>query len=901
MKDPLRRDASDGRVRTPAKDAISPKAVGESASLNTLGESADPPQAARHQRHSPGSGMSDPSTRASRTSPALDRTARLTGTGRLIIMACLILGAAIALALWPRDRTDPIVLGLLGLLAVIGIFSLFAWAIGLIRFSSRSAASPIAHAFMESLPEGVVVTDSDGRMVYANPAYSALVGASGDNDIRAVERVFAGEATAADVIYRLSQAVRDQLPASEEVRMPSPVDGSIGGGRWYRLAVRPLEMTGKGERLTVWRVSDVTEERRKQETVFLELQHAIDYLDHAPVGFFSAEADGRIVYLNATLAQWLGIDLARFQPGSMFVTDIARGASASLLTPVAPAGEDRRTDVVDIDLVKTNGQSLPVRLLHRVARAGDGAPGATRTVVLNRSRGEDSAETARAAEVRFARFFNNTPIAIAGLDAQGKIGRSNAPFARLFGPPGAGGGRRLLTDLVREADRTTLRAAVQKIDQNGGEIPPLDLNLAGPGDRSARFYITAVAEGEDSEERSIVYALETTDQRALELQFAQSQKMQAVGQLAGGVAHDFNNVLTAIIGFSDLLLANHRPSDPSFQDIMNIKQNANRAASLVRQLLAFSRRQTLRPQVIALTDVLSDLSILLQRLLGENVKLQIVHGRDLWPVKADVNQFDQVGINLAVNARDAMPSGGSLTIRTLNVPSNAVKAYGHSGLPEGDYVLVEFEDAGTGIAPENRSKIFEPFFSTKEVGKGTGLGLSTVYGIVQQTGGYIFFDTVMGRGTTFRIFLPRYTPVAGAAPVPVPDNKPAEPTDLTGSARILLVEDEEAVRAFAARALTSRGYEVEVASSGLEALEVMREADGRFDLVVSDVVMPEMDGPSLLRELRKTQPDLKIIFVSGYAEDAFKKNLPEGEVFAFLPKPFSLKQLATAVKETLGS
>jgi two-component system cell cycle sensor histidine kinase/response regulator CckA len=228
-----------------------------------------------------------------------------------------------------------------------------------------------------------------------------------------------------------------------------------------------------------------------------------------------------------------------------------------------------------------------------------------------------------------------------------------------------------------------------------------------------------------------------------------------------------------------------------------------------------------------------------------------------------------------------------------------VKAFGHSGLPEADYVMVEFVDTGTGIAPENRSKIFEPFFSTKEVGKGTGLGLSTVYGIVQQTGGFIFFDTEMGRGTTFRIFLPRHMAAAKAEEMPISDRQP-EPADLTGSARILLVEDEEAVRAFAARALKSRGYDVEVASSGVEALEVMNQMGGEVDLVVSDVVMPEMDGPTLLRELRKTRPDLKIIFVSGYAEDAFKKNLPEGETFSFLPKPFSLKQLATAVKDTLG-
>ena len=396
----------------------------------------------------------------------------------------------------------------------------------------------------------------------------------------------------------------------------------------------------------------------------------------------------------------------------------------------------------------------------------------------------------------------------------------------------------------------------------------------------------------------IVNALDITEQRALENQVRQQQKMDSVGQLAGGIAHDFNNVLTAIIGFSDLLLANHRPSDPSFQDIMNIKQNANRAAGLVRQLLAFSRRQTLRPQVLVLRDTLSDISILLERLLGENVKLLMVHGRDLWPIRFDLNQFEQVVINLAVNGRDAMPTGGTMTIRTRNLAADQVAGFGYKPLPRVEYVLIEVEDTGTGIPLEVQARIFEPFFSTKEVGKGTGLGLSTVYGIVKQTGAHIFFTSVLGKGTVFRIFVPRHIPREGEITTQIEAN--VEIADLTGTATILLVEDEEAVRAFAARALQSRGYKVFEASSGVDALEVMKKSGGAVDLVVSDVVMPELDGPSMLRELRKTRPDLKIIFISGYAEDAFKKNLPDGEKFHFLPKPFSLKQLAVAVKETLG-
>ncbi|MCC6984708.1 MAG: response regulator [Bauldia sp.] len=847
--------------------------------------------------------MSNAGEDLNRSSAVVDRSDRIGGVGRLVALALALIGVAVAFALSRQDQALPVML-VLGILSVIGVFTLFASAIGLVKLSSRNQGSPLARQFMDGLGEGVIVTDRQGRTIYANRAYADLIGADSERDVRTVERVFAADPNAGEVIYRLGQAAREGHADSDEVRMQTPIAPAPGGpllARWYRIKVRPLAESGQDGDLAVWTLSDITAERKRQELAFQDLQHAIDYLDHAPAGFLSAEPDGRIVYMNATLAEWLGVDLADFQPGKLALSDLVRGDGAALLFSAASALDPSKVEVIDLDLVKRNGQSLPVRLLHSVPLMADGAPGATRTLVLNRGPGVDVSEAVRAAEVRFARFFNNTPIAIASVDRRGRIGRTNAPFARLFGPGRADQGkRRRLTDILRESDRPVLSAALEMAAEGRSEIPSIDAHLAD-GERSARFYVSAVSEGASEDETAIVYALETTEQRALEAQFTQSQKMQAVGQLAGGVAHDFNNVLTAIIGFSDLLLANHRPSDPAFQDIMNIKQNANRAAGLVRQLLAFSRRQTLRPQVLSLSDALSDLTILLQRLLGESVKLQIVHGRDLWPVKADINQFEQVIVNLAVNARDAMPNGGTLSIRTSNVGAKEVDRYGYRQLPEADYVLIEVEDTGTGMTAEVQAKIFEPFFSTKEVGKGTGLGLSTAYGIVRQTGGHIFFTSVVGSGTTFRIFLPRHAvEEVEADTAPVADEKAAI-ADLTGSQTILLVEDEEAVRAFSARALETRGYTVRAASTGVEALEVFNQLEGQVDLVVSDVVMPEMDGPSLLRELRKTRPDLKIIFVSGYAEEAFRKNLPEGESFHFLPKPFSLKQLATAVKEVLGT
>ena len=487
------------------------------------------------------------------------------------------------------------------------------------------------------------------------------------------------------------------------------------------------------------------------------------------------------------------------------------------------------------------------------------------------------------------RFFQNTPMAIATVDKTGRIARSNARFASAFEGMLKGDDRSILT-VVAERDRPALEAAIRKAAEGQGDIAPVEAALAGSNERWASFFVSAVEEEDRDGEAAIVYALETTAQRTLENRVYQQQKMESVGQLAGGIAHDFNNVLSAIMMATDFLLNAHKPTDPSFQDIMQIKQNANRAAALVRQLLAFSRKQTLRPQVLDLGETLSDLGMLLKRLIGEKVTLGVVHGRDLWPVKVDISQFEQVIVNLAVNARDAMPDGGKLTVRTANVPAGECAKFAYKGMPSADYVLVEVTDTGTGIPPDIIDKIFEPFFSTKEVGKGTGLGLSTVYGIVKQTGGFVYADSKPGN-TAFRIFLPRHVPGAEEALTQIPAaDAPAiagamsaadtmaraASADLTGHGIILLVEDEEGLRALNARGLASRGYTVLEASNGVEAIEVL-EKQGSVDLVVSDVVMPEMDGPTLLKELRRRDPAVKIIFVSGYAEEAFSKNLPSQE------------------------
>ena len=824
------------------------------------------------------------------------------GYWRVGALAVFFLAAAIAVSLFGDRIPGDYVMIFLGLLAVVGVFCLFALAAGLFRMTPNEEGRSLPKAIVDSLPFGALVTDRDGKIAYANAQYGQFPGAISNGLAVGVARLFAGEPEVSEAIYRLSRAARDGRAASEDMRLI----GGLGGGQgnqpvWYRVGVRALPaVEGISKPLVVWSVEEITRDRERQENAFLELQRAIDYLDHAPAGFFSADAAGRVQYLNSTLADWLGYDLASFESGDVKVSDFVRGDGASLLMGGRSDGEIR-TEIIDIDLVRRNGTTLPVRLLHRAARLADGELGETRTLVLDRSRaGAGTEEELRAAEVRFSRFFNDTPFAIATLDSAGRIVRTNAPFSRIFGWSGGEKSLELhpLVELLAEPSRDAFARALEAAAGNRSEIEPVDAQLATQADRAVRLYVSGSEESSASPERVNIYALDMTEQRKLEAQFAQGQKMQAVGQLAGGVAHDFNNVLTAIIGFSDLLLIKHKPGDPSFNDLMSIKNSANRAAGLTRQLLAFSRRQTLRPQILDITGNIDDLTVLLKRLIGETISLAVSHADNVWPVRADLVQLEQVVVNLVVNARDAMPNGGTITIRTRNMPEAEAAALHYTGMPPADYVLVEVEDTGTGMTPEIMEKIFEPFFSTKELGKGTGLGLSTVYGIIKQTGGFIYPESTVGKGTTFRIFLPRYVPAEGELPK-VAAAAPVK--DLTGNERILLVEDEESVRAFSARALKATGYEVYEAGSGEEALEVLDEVGNNVDLIISDVVMPEMDGPTLLTHVRERLPEVKVIFVSGYAEESVRKDIADDQSVEFLAKPYSLDQINSKVKEVLGA
>jgi two-component system, cell cycle sensor histidine kinase and response regulator CckA len=486
------------------------------------------------------------------------------------------------------------------------------------------------------------------------------------------------------------------------------------------------------------------------------------------------------------------------------------------------------------------------------------------------------------------------PLGLALADRDGRFLFLNDAFCRAVNLPPAS--KPIYPgDLMVREDKAAVADTVRRFATGQALTGDIAIRLRDTPDEPVALTIAGVR---GLGEAAVLLSLrDNSEESKLKRQIAQASKMEAVGQLAGGVAHDFNNILTGILGHCDLMLMRHTPGDSDYDDIQQIKNNSNRAAALTRHLLAFSRQQTLRPQILQLPDVVSEVSNLLNRVMGEMVTLEVKHGRNLGPVRADPGQLEQVIVNLAVNARDAMGRGGVVTIQTYSVSKSDVRKLGSDILPIADYSALSVKDTGTGIAPEFLSKIFEPFFTTKEVGKGTGLGLSTVYGIVKQSGGFVFADSKVGIGTTFVIYLPVHEAEA-VAPI-APRLEKEKPAETWGSGTILLVEDEDMVRAVAERALKRNGYTVVTATNGEEGLEILATRDD-IDVLISDVVMPVMDGPTMVRQARADNPMLPVLFMSGYAEEQLRKTI-DLDRMAFLPKPFSVQQLAEAVRAVFVS
>jgi two-component system cell cycle sensor histidine kinase/response regulator CckA len=507
-----------------------------------------------------------------------------------------------------------------------------------------------------------------------------------------------------------------------------------------------------------------------------------------------------------------------------------------------------------------------------------------------------------------APLVETAPVGIARVDPDGRIVDCNPMFVRLIGGTSDDVLGRRVADLVVRGDRDDLTRQLSKLVMGTARNVRLD-NLRFPAAGEAARPVTLIAQALPAQGEVKGLALwaisDAAPRGGSPAALAQAQKMQAVGQLAGGIAHDFNNLLTGMLGFCDLLLLRHPPDDPSHEEIEQIRANAVRASNLVRQLLAFSRKQALEPVRLAVGVALADLSTLLRRLLGPAIELRLDHGCGDAYVEVDPGQFDQVIINLAVNARDAMPGGGILTIRTAEVSAAPATPCGDETMPAGRYIRIDVTDTGAGIPQEIIGNIFEPFFTTKEAGAGTGLGLATVFGIVRQTGGYIYVDSALGEGSTFSVFLPPSL-ITGApddddpAPRSAPLSVSAAASPATHGRVVLLVDDEDPVRVFAARGLRRVGYRVLEAGSGEQAMDVLAAHPEAVDLLLTDVMMPGMDGHTLARLAHRSHPTIRVITMSGYQEDGLVdgRGLPLRR--GFLQKPFTLAELTETVAASLS-
>ncbi len=746
------------------------------------------------------------------------------------------------------------------------------------RDVSAEFATPdwsVTNAAIARTDAGVAITDRAGRLVCANALMSQWFGVSAAPPRLPLDK------PSAEALEAASRAAwRDGA---------AKLDAVYSGTGMWRVEI---DRAGRGEDFLVWRLFPVTTHDLVTEMAGHVAGKLGRALDREGIQTAVVTPEGTILAANGMFAQRATGDAATDLIGADFVSFLASDEA------------DR------IFYTREARKGTPVRLVHLPVADPDGIanidPARTASLFLLIDNQGGVGEV-RAGLPQIEALLSRLPLGLAMTDRDGRILFANAAFLRAAGhedtfpPP-------YPSDLVIKEDKGALADAVRRYAQGtpmAGDVAvrlrsspeePVSLSLAG---------VRGMGEG------AVLLSLkDSSEETRLKREIAQATKMQAVGQLAGGVAHDFNNVLTAIIGYCDLMLMRHTPGDSDYDDIQQVKANSNRAASLTRQLLAFSRQQTLRPQVLQLPDVVAEVYALLKRLIGEKIVLEVTHDRDLGFVRADPTQLEQVLLNLAVNARDAINdklaaksgksgSGGVLKLMTRRVTASDVRAMKSEILPIGDYTALVVEDNGHGIKPAQIGKIFEPFFTTKEKGKGTGLGLSTVYGIVKQSGGFIFAESEVGKFTRFTMYLPVHIPDASetAEAVKAAQPKPETKREWSGGGRILLVEDEDTVRAVAERALARQGYEVTTAADGEEGLEAIVNG-GQFDLVVSDVVMPSMDGPAMAREIRALKPDLPFLFMSGYAEENLRRDIDIPNMH-FLPKPFSVQQIAETVERVL--
>jgi len=772
-------------------------------------------------------------------------------------LAVLILAGATVLLLWARLAPGTVLIGLAAMLLAGAVMA----GLWLARTRAPAIQSTgdwtLLHAALADGNDAAIITDRNGDPACVSPAYAATFGGAVTPDrlpLKATD--LARLAAAARVAMRDGHAEVDGLEFE---------DGA---------ARAMLRRAGRRDDHLVWRFR-----RTGPQNEYGLVRALLDgvggqRLGAAGVMMALVAAEGTIISANEVfLFRALG--------------DVAADPAGVNMASLLETGDDGA-----VRIARDPEDAPPLRIVP-IALEDDPAEGASVFLMFDEDPDAMTAAAARgAATVHLHELLAMLPLGLALVERDGRFLFLNDAFRRAAGLAPEDHAV-YPSDLVADEDKGIVSDAVRRFA--AGRALPGDLAIRLKYRPEEPVALT-IANAKGLGDAAVLLSLkDNTEESKLKRQVAQATKMQAVGQLAGGVAHDFNNILTAIIGHCDLMMMRHTPGDIDYDDIQQIKHNSNRAASLTRQLLAFSRQQTLRPQILQLPDVISEISNLLRRLLGETVKLEVKHGRNLGLVRADPGQLEQVIVNLAVNARDAMPEGGTVTLETFRVTAAEVRRMRSEILPVADYTGLRVSDTGTGIPPEIISKVFEPFFTTKEVGKGTGLGLSTVYGIVKQTDGFIFADSEVGKGTSFVIYLPVHH--AAEAPEPAAPVRVEPAGETWGTGTILLVEDEAMVRAVAERALTRQGYQVITANNGEEALELIEEGT-EFDLLISDVVMPQMDGPTLVRAARAKYPEIKVLFMSGYAEEQLRKSIDIDRV-SFLPKPFSVQQLGQAARDAL--
>ena len=804
--------------------------------------------------------------------------------------------------------------------------SIFKKVAGALGFGSFVRDWDTVAALMDGETDALALVSPDGQPVYINAAGKNFFKTS--SLLQSVLDRVLDEETNRLALAKLEAAVKNKAETSVELLM-RPLTGEADFWEWYSLSIKQLPIG------TLWRVRDITADRAMETVMRQETRELAEFLDVLPIGLYQIDSGGVIHFVNQRFCDWLGYTNTRELKGKKLV-DLLVGAHLPELDGFWHGELTFRTQTggfftafVSHAIYDDNGETM---LRASVVRD-----------VMSR---HERRESAKEAELGFSRLFTEAPVGIVFLDKENIITEANTAFLKMFSRQREDMIGMPLDECVDPADWGELRDKMAQVIMGQQTRVGKEVRLKLPQEKFAAVYITPMTE-EDGDGMPdvcgfIAHFIDNTERRTLADQFTQAQKMQAIGQLAGGIAHDFNNLLTGVLLSTELLLQTHPPTDPDFIDLNNIHYSASRAANLVEQLLSYSRKeQEVRRDYFDVTDIFSELHLMLKRLLGTKISIQIENGRNLGFIYVDKTQFDQVFVNLAMNARDAMPDGGTFTITTRRQKIPAGQKIGAEEVAPKEYVVMDVSDTGCGISKENMQKIFEPFFSTKEKGvdSGSGLGLAMVYGNIRQWDGYIDVKSTVGAGTTFSLYLPRHSPedVRDRESMPqavLPANydaqavsrvvrvKPNVPKtgdqlqfsfaqekvslpppllpskDLSGSGAILLVEDEDSVRAVTKKALTAKGYTIDDCTCAEEALEKI-ENGATFDLMITDMIMPGMNGVELASTLRQKGIYGKILLISGFSEEAARGEIKEMPNFHFLAKPFTLKEMCEKVKEIM--